>query len=161
LAAQVTEGRNNEVRRLVAAERPLTARSVVASTLLGITPPELAGQVLVRSGELFGISEGTTRVAISRMVRAGELVANDGADRPGGHLIDRQARQRASRQPRFARWDGQWRVAIVVGGARTPGERARLRTFMARARMGERREGVWMRPSNIEIAADATCDWFD
>ena len=43
--------------------RALTARSVVASTLLGMSPPRLSSQLLVRSGELFGITEGTTRVA--------------------------------------------------------------------------------------------------
>ena len=54
-------------------ERPLSARSVVASTLLGMRPPRLPTQILVRSGALFGIAEGTTRVALSRMVAAGEL----------------------------------------------------------------------------------------
>ena len=43
--------------------KPMTARSVVASTLLGIEPPRLPARILVRSGELFGIAEGTTRVA--------------------------------------------------------------------------------------------------
>ena len=38
--------------------RPLTARSVIASTLLGVDPPRLPTQALVRSGELFGLSEG-------------------------------------------------------------------------------------------------------
>jgi len=37
---------------------------VIASTLLGMHPPVLAAQVLVRSGELFGIAEGTTRTAL-------------------------------------------------------------------------------------------------
>ena len=50
----------------------MTARSVVASTLLGVEPPRLTTRILVRSGELFGIAEGTTRVALSRMVAAGE-----------------------------------------------------------------------------------------
>ncbi len=54
-------------------ERPLTARSIVASALLGTHPPVLRGQLLVRLGELFGVAEGTTRVALSRMVAAGEL----------------------------------------------------------------------------------------
>ncbi|MDQ3757078.1 MAG: PaaX domain-containing protein, C- domain protein, partial [Actinomycetota bacterium] len=46
-------------------DRPLTARSVLLSTLLGAHPPELPVQVLVRSGELFGMAEGTVRVALS------------------------------------------------------------------------------------------------
>ena len=51
--------------------KPLTARSVLASTLLGVTPPRLSTRVLVRSGELFGVGESATRTALSRMVAAG------------------------------------------------------------------------------------------
>ena len=53
----------------------LTARSVIASTLLGTEPPRLPGRVLVRVGELFGITEGTIRTALSRMVASGELTS--------------------------------------------------------------------------------------
>jgi phenylacetic acid degradation operon negative regulatory protein len=60
------------------ADRRLTARSVVASTLLGTSPPRLPVGVLVRAAELFGISEGTTGVAWTRMAAAAELVAVDG-----------------------------------------------------------------------------------
>jgi phenylacetic acid degradation operon negative regulatory protein len=130
--------------------RPLTARSIVASTLLGMRPPELSAQLLVRSGELFGIAEGTTRTALSRMLNAGELVAVDGRYRLAGHLLDRQARQDASRHPRLrARWDGQWRSAVVVAERRSASERTALRTAMTRARYGELREGVWLRPHNL------------
>ena len=48
--------------------RPLTARSLVASLLLGTVPPDLPGQRLVRVGERFGFSETAIRVALSRMV---------------------------------------------------------------------------------------------
>jgi phenylacetic acid degradation operon negative regulatory protein len=136
-----------------AATRPLTARSVVASTLLGVDPPVLPVRVLVRSGELFGIAEGTTRVALSRMVAAGELVADgDGRYRLAGHLLERQRRQRESRRaPGRASWRGEWRLAIVAGdGRREAGERAALRAAMARARYGELREGVWARPDNLD-----------
>jgi phenylacetic acid degradation operon negative regulatory protein len=130
--------------------RPLTARSIVASTLLGMRPPELSAQLLVRSGELFGIAEGTTRTALSRMLSAGELVAVDGRYRLAGHLLDRQARHEASRHPRLrARWDGSWRSAVVVAERRAAAERTALRTAMTRARYGELREGVWLRPHNL------------
>ena len=131
--------------------RPLSARSVVASTLLGIDPPELPVWVLVRSGELFGITEGTTRVALSRMVAAGELEADgDGRYRLAGHLLDRQRRQRLSRQAPSGSWDGGWRLAVVASdGRRAPGDRAALRAAMASARFAELREGVWTRPGNV------------
>jgi phenylacetic acid degradation operon negative regulatory protein len=84
-------------RDILEGERPLTARSVVASLLLGNRPPELPGAVLVRAGELFGIAEGTTRTALSRMVAAGELASREGHYALRGRLLDRQARQEASR----------------------------------------------------------------
>ena len=40
--------------------RPLTARSVVASTLLGVRPPELPAHSLVASAGLFGGNPKTT-----------------------------------------------------------------------------------------------------
>lgn len=136
--------------------RPLTARSVVASTLLGMRPPELTPQLLVRSGELFGIAEGTTRTALSRMLAARELVATDGRYRLAGHLLERQARQEASRHPRFRpAWDGTWRTAVVTAEGRPAAERALLRAAMQRARLGELREGVWLRPGNLADAEPA------
>jgi phenylacetic acid degradation operon negative regulatory protein len=150
-------------------ERPLTARSVAASTLLGAPGGRLPGQVLVRSGELFGISEGATRVALSRMVGAGELVTAEGAYMLTGRLQQRQARQAESRYPPRRAWDGRWRVAIVRAEPRSATERADLRDAMADLPFGEAREGVWLRPANLDegrrpaslAVADAQCRWFD
>ena len=138
--------------------RPLTARSVVASTLLGMRPPELTAQLLVRSGELFGIAEGTTRTALSRMLAAGELTVEGGRYRLSGHLLDRQARQDASRRPAPRPWRGDWRTAVVTADRRTPAARAELRTTMRRAHYGELREGVWLRPDNLAGGPDAGGD---
>jgi phenylacetic acid degradation operon negative regulatory protein len=148
--------------------RPLTARSVVASTLLGVDPPRLPTRLLVRSGELFGISQGTTRVALSRMVAAGELVVVGGGHELAGHLRERQARQLASRAPTTSAWDGTWTMAVVVGGRRPVEARAELRKAMTDLRMGELREGVWMRPDNLAdrsasgatAVVDAQCQRF-
>jgi len=129
--------------------RPLTARSVVASTLLGVDPPRLPTRLLVRSGELFGISQGTTRVALSRMVAAGELVPVDGHHELAGHLLERQARQQLSRSPATKAWDGDWTMAVVVSGPRSVEARAELRRAMAARHMAELREGVWLRPDNL------------
>lgn len=150
----------NQWRKVAEREPPLTARSVVASTLLGTHPPELPARVLVRSAALFGISEGTTRVAVSRMLAAGELEAIDGRYRLAGHLVERQARQERSRSPRLRPWRGDWRMAVVTAEGRSPAERAALRSAMAAARMGELREGVWLRPDNIEVPHHPHCAWF-
>jgi phenylacetic acid degradation operon negative regulatory protein len=130
--------------------RPLTARSVIASTLLGLHPPELPNQLLVRAGELFGIAEGATRTAISRMVTAGELEAVDGGYRLAGPLLDRQARQDTSRRADRRRWRGEWEMVVVVGERRPAAARAELREAMRRLRLAELREGVWLRPGNLD-----------
>ncbi len=143
---------------------PLSARSVIASTLLGLRPPVLTARVLVRSGALFGIAEGTTRTALSRMVSAGELepVAGDeAAYRLSGRLLDRQARQEVSRHPPRWGWDLRWRLAVVVAERRSPEERAWLRSSLVGGRYAELREGVWTRPDNLPgPRPDAPgCDW--
>lgn len=136
-------------------ERPLTARSVVASTLLGIEPPHLPAKVLVRTGALFGIADGTTRVAISRMSANGELVAVDGGwQLSGSRLTARQTRQLLSRRGERCPWDGSWRLAIVVADERAPTERLALRRAAGALRLAERREGVWLRPNNLTEAHD-------
>lgn len=137
---------------VTSSERPLTARSVVASTLLGVEPPRLPANLLVRSGELLGIAEGTTRVALSRMLAAGELVADDGHYRLSGGLVDRQARQSLSRAGRTRRWDGTWDQALVVADQRTAADRAALRAAARSLRLAERRPGVWLRPHNLPSA---------
>ncbi|HKY75862.1 MAG TPA: PaaX domain-containing protein, C- domain protein, partial [Acidimicrobiia bacterium] len=65
---------------------PLTARSVLASVLLGTEPPWLPTRLLVRTAELFGIADGTARVALSRMASAGEAVPEGGGYRLVGRL---------------------------------------------------------------------------
>jgi phenylacetic acid degradation operon negative regulatory protein len=130
--------------------RALSARSVVASVLLGTEPPQLAVRTLVRAAELFGIAEGTTRVAISRMVSAGELEAcDDTSYRLSGHLLRRRARQEAGRHPGAGAWDGTWVIVAVASERRSAQERAALRTAMRQARMAELREGLWLRPANL------------
>ncbi|HWE70275.1 MAG TPA: hypothetical protein VG205_07915, partial [Acidimicrobiales bacterium] len=76
----------------------MTARSVLASTLLGVDPPELPVAYLVHVAGLFGINDNRARVALSRMLASGEA-STDGAGRYrlAGRLLDRQERQLASR----------------------------------------------------------------
>jgi phenylacetic acid degradation operon negative regulatory protein len=135
---------------LVRNTRPLTARSVLASVLLGTDPPWLPTTLLVRTAGLFGISEGSTRTALSRMVGSGEAVAEDGGYRLAGRLVARQARQSASRRAETRRWDGTWELVTIEGdGARSPADRAALREALAALRLVELREGAWGRPDNL------------
>lgn len=130
--------------------RPLSARSVVASTLLGVDPPELPTSTLVRAGEVFGIAEGTTRVALSRMVTAGELEAGQGTYRLTGHLVERQAALLEGRRPPTGPWDGRWECYVVRPDTRSAVARAELRRAMRALRVAELREGVWLRPANLD-----------
>jgi phenylacetic acid degradation operon negative regulatory protein len=128
---------------------PLTARSLVLSALLGSHPPILAVRALVNLASLFDIAEGTLRTALSRMVVAEELEAQEGRYRLGERFRRRQEAQdvalRAPREP----WDGQWRFAIVDAPRRSVAERRAFRGVMEDHRMGELRPDTWLRPANI------------
>lgn len=131
---------------------PLTARSVLASALLGMDPPELPVAQLVRLTALFGISENRARVALSRMVAAGEATSDgSGRYRLAGHLAARQSRQSASRSGTMARYDGRWWLAVVTTTGSTAEVRGARRRALAYARLAELREGVWMRPDNVAV----------
>jgi phenylacetic acid degradation operon negative regulatory protein len=130
---------------------PLTARSVLASTLLGSDPPELPVANLVRVTGLFGINENRTRVALSRMVAAGEASTDgDGRYRLSGHLLERQSRQVASRTGHQGSWSGGWHLVVTASG-RAAEVRGHRRRSLSLARLGEWREGFWLRPDNLEL----------
>lgn len=135
--------------------RPFSARSVIASTLLGTYPPRLTPRRLVRSCALFGIAESTARVALSRMLSTGELTLDEGRYRLAGQLLERQTRQSDSRRG-VARspWDGSWVVHIVTADSREASTRSDLRTAMRRLHIAELREGTWMRPDNLDAGRD-------
>jgi phenylacetic acid degradation operon negative regulatory protein len=132
---------------------------VLLSVLLGTDPPRLPVQLLVRTTELFGIGEGTTRTALSRMVAAGELdVAGATYAIAEPRLIARQHRQTASRVATTRPWrDGTWRMVVVGDGTRRDATaRAAARAALTTARLAELREGVWLRPDNLEGRVDPT-----
>jgi len=135
--------------RHLPAIQPLTARSVVLSTLLGYHPPELPVRALVRVGGLFDIAERTTRVALSRMVAEGDLLAEHGTYRLTERLVRRQAQQEDSASPRSKPWTGDWAMAVVTSSARPLADRVALRKQMVDLRHAGLREGVWIRPDNL------------
>lgn len=127
---------------------PLTARSLMLSTLLGTHPPSLPVRALVAVGELFGFAEGTVRTALSRMAASAELDADNGRYALGERLRRRQASQDASREATPRQWDGSWWIAHVVAEGRTVADRREFRARMRDAHMGELRPDVWLRPAN-------------
>lgn len=134
---------------VASAVEAVPARSVVASILLPLERPALPVRSLVRCCELFGIAEGTTRVALSRMVAAGELHTSGGTYRLAGRLQLRHDQQAAARRPQVMAWSGRWIGAVVVAERRSAADRASLRHDLARAHLAELRPGLWVRPDNL------------
>jgi phenylacetic acid degradation operon negative regulatory protein len=119
----------------------------------------MRGARLVQWCELFGVSEGTTRVALSRMVDRGELDSQEGFYELAGRARTRRRAQDWSIDPKFRAWRGEWSTAVVTGASRAPDERSALREAMRHLRYGELREGVWSRPANLPRAAAADEWW--
>ncbi|MFT5203831.1 MAG: phenylacetic acid degradation operon negative regulatory protein [Candidatus Aldehydirespiratoraceae bacterium] len=131
---------------------PLSARSIIASTLLGTLPPRLPGRLLVAFAEEFGVNPGTARVALSRMVDGGELTREDeGVYGLAGALLARQTRQEAGLMPSPSLWSGDWTILVVNQTSRESADRSALRRAATHLGFGERREGVWMRPANLPV----------
>ena len=135
--------------------QPFTARSVLASALLGEEPPELAVAHLVQLVGLFGINENRARVALSRMAAAGEVTTDgSGRYRLAGRLLERQERQGASRLGRTRPWHGRWHMVVVTASGSPAEDRAARRKRLVLARLAEQREGFWLRPDNIVLRPD-------
>jgi phenylacetic acid degradation operon negative regulatory protein len=103
---------------------------------------------LVDAGEMFGISDATLRVALTRMVANGDLERTDGSYRLSPRMLDRQRRQDAALDP-AGRWDGTWETVVVTSVGRSAADRAELRARLTELRLAELREGVWLRPTNL------------
>src|SRR6478736_9397418 len=73
-------------------DRPLSARSVLATALLGADQPHLTVRELVGMASLFGISDGAARTCLWRMVSSGELTSDDGIYALAGRLLERRQR---------------------------------------------------------------------
>ena len=128
----------------------MTARSVVLSVLLGAHPAWASASELIRLTADFGIKETTLRVALTRMVGAGDLIRSADGYRLSDRLLARQRRQDEAMRPRTRAWRGDWLVLVVTSVGTDARTRAALRTTMHDKRFGELREGVWMRPDNLE-----------
>jgi phenylacetic acid degradation operon negative regulatory protein len=133
--------------------RPLSARSVLASALLGSDQGRLTVAELVAVASLFGISAGAARTCLWRMVSNGELTGDDGSYALVGRLLERRLRvDEASRIDDVAApgWDGTWELAIVWLERRSAADRLELRKAALALHLAELREGVWIRPDNLD-----------
>jgi phenylacetic acid degradation operon negative regulatory protein len=149
--------------------RPLSARSLIASLLLRSQPPRMRAARLVQWCSLFGVADGTARVALSRMVDRGELRTVDGMYELAGRVGARRRTQDWSLAPAVETWDGHWRMAVVDDTTRRAADRSALRDAMRRLRYAEAREAVWTRPDNLPrasgpddawVVVDSQCQWW-
>ena len=141
------------VSDLVDGTRPLTARSVLASALLGAREPELPVAELIVIASLFGITPGAARTCLWRMVSNGELTTDNATYALAGRLRERRQRvddaAHADHAP-AASWDGTWELAVVSLERRAAADRLELRKAATALHLAEIREGVWTRPDNLD-----------
>ncbi len=129
----------------------LTARSVILSALLGLDSPDASINGILAMTTDLGLRESTVRVALTRLVAAGDLERTNGRCRLSPRLVERQRRQDRALHPARRDWDGMWDLAVVTVGSESSTDRALLRDALQKARLGEIREGVWARPANLDI----------
>ena len=100
---------------------------------------------------LFGISDGAARTCLWRMVSNGELTSDDGTYTLAGSLLERRQRvDEASRMAATRPWDGTWELAVVSLERRSAADRLALRKAATALHLAELREGVWIRPDNLD-----------
>jgi len=128
----------------------MTARSVVLGVLLGAHPAWATAGELIRLTADFDIREPTLRVALTRMVSAGDLVRSEDGYRLSERLMARQRRQDDAINPRLTPWDCAWTTLVITSVGIDARTRANLRTTLQQSRFGELREGFWLRPDNVE-----------
>ncbi len=129
----------------------MTARSVVLSVLLGAHPASATAAELLRLTTDFGIKETALRVALTRLVAAGDLVRSVEGYGLSERLLERQRLQDVALNPQTRSWDGNWLAVVITSTGRDARTRAALRSGLAERRFAELREGFWMRPDNIEV----------
>jgi phenylacetic acid degradation operon negative regulatory protein len=129
----------------------MTARSVLLSVLLGAHPAWATASQLQRLTADFGIRESTVRVALTRLVNAGDLVRSADGYRLSDRLLARQRRQDAAMHPRVRPWEGTWTTLVITCVGTDARTRAVLRTTLQDNRFGELREGLWLRPANLQM----------
>ncbi|WP_217155924.1 PaaX family transcriptional regulator C-terminal domain-containing protein [[Mycobacterium] fortunisiensis] len=128
----------------------MTARSVVLSVLLGAHPAWASAADLVRLTADFDIRQPTLRVALTRMVSAGDLIRSEDGYRLSARLLTRQRRQDDAIDPKLRAYDGQWLTLVITSVGTDARTRAALRNTLQQYRFSELREGVWMRPDNLD-----------
>lgn len=137
--------------------RGLTARSMILSAFLGNGEPARVGDIL-SLGQMMGLQESAVRVALTRMVAAGDLERSEGDYRLSARLRERQVRQEEALSPPVHAWTGHWTMVVARSPGGSAADRSDLRDTLRRLRFRDLRDGVWTRPNNLDIALPAHID---
>lgn len=126
--------------------RPVSARSAVVRILIAADSPTMTSGEICAATTAVGYPETTVRVAVSRMMAAGELVREHRA-----YTLDPALRARRTElvAPPVRPWRGEWEQVVITAAGRPSAERAALRARLLSLRLAELREGVWLRPANL------------
>ncbi|MFI8975797.1 PaaX domain-containing protein, C- domain protein [Nocardia asteroides] len=135
--------------------RPVSARSALVRILIAADSPTMTAREICAATTTVGYPESTVRVAVSRMVAAGDLVRESRVYTLNPSL---RARRTELTAPRTCAWTGDWEQIVVTAVGRPAAERATLRARLLSLRLAELREGVWMRPANLERPWPADLD---
>ncbi|GAC67642.1 PaaX family transcriptional regulator C-terminal domain-containing protein [Gordonia soli] len=138
--------------------RSLSARSAILRVLLGAHPARASASGILSVATELGFGESAVRVALTRMVSAGDLERDNGEYRLAPRLIERQRRQDAAVVPQTRDWDGTWRLVVISTPAADAATRTATRDALRAAHLGELREGVWLRPDNLVGRAELPDD---
>lgn len=138
--------------------RSPTPRSLLLDLLSTLREGSMPVRALVEAGALFGIAEGSMRVALTRGLADGLLER----DERGAYRLGSQASAVAERvaswrriESRLRSWSGGWLTAIAAGSA--SGRPAQRRHARALRLLGFREltRGVAVRPDNLAGGVDA------
>ncbi|MFC4127665.1 PaaX domain-containing protein, C- domain protein [Nocardia rhizosphaerae] len=127
--------------------RAVSARSALVRILIAARSPTMTSRQICAATTAVGYPEATVRVAVSRMVAAGELRRENRAYTLAPALRARRAELAA---PPTRAWRGDWEQVVVTATGRPAADRATLRATLISLRLAELREGVWMRPANLD-----------
>ena len=76
---------------------------------------------------------------------------SDDGYRLSDRLLARQRRQDDAINPQLRQWGGTWITLVITSVGTDARTRATLRTTLQEKRFGELREGVWLRPDNLDV----------
>jgi phenylacetic acid degradation operon negative regulatory protein len=133
-----------------------TARSLTLDLLSSLRGGAMPVSALVAAARLFRIDENALRVAIARLLGAGQIARDErGQYRLGeaAHAVDRRVLGWRAAEQRCVRWPGGW---WLVKAGELPPARSRERRQRARALellgFAELEPGLALRPDNLRLS---------